>query len=222
MKHWKIVAAAAWLAALQPSTSAAQLLEGRHELELRLGVWARTTEARTQVGPASVRSSVGGSGFMGGLAYTRWLTEEWALDVSLSAMEVDVESSAGVSGVTSETSVISSIMVGTRYSFPPSAAGSSVRPYVEAGGGVVIGTQTESAVGPSILTTSRTEAAAGGDLGIGIDFLIGHRFVLGVGGAYQLMTDFSEPIGGDRNYSGPTFALRFGYLFGRGPRSADG
>lgn len=63
---------------------------------------------------------------------------------------------------------------------------------------------------------SRSEGAFGVRLGGGIDFLLGQSFKLGANAGYDLMTDFSKPIGARKNYSGPEFSLSFGIILGEG------
>ncbi len=64
---------------------------------------------------------------------------------------------------------------------------------------------------------SRTEAVFGGQVEAGIDFLLGRRVMTGLRFAYDLMSDFQQPIGGCRNYSGPEFTIGLGFLIGGGP-----
>jgi hypothetical protein len=49
---------------------------------------------------------------------------------------------------------------------------------------------------------------------IGVEFRLGNRVMLGLGGGYAFMTDFSDPIGGEKNHSGGDFGLTVGILFG--------
>jgi hypothetical protein len=58
--------------------------------------------------------------------------------------------------------------------------------------------------------------AIGGQIGAGVDFVLGRHFMIGVAVCYNALTDFKEPIGGSKNYGGPEFTIGFGYLFGKG------
>jgi outer membrane protein W len=198
------------------SLSYAQSLEKRHQIGLRLGMWSQVTSVRTEISTEGVSTSVGGSGFLGELMYGNWLQEDLALDISIGSMATDVETQSGVSGVSSETDVIGRIHLGLKYYPFRSTLNSSTRPFVGAGVGPVIGTQTKQEVGRVVVTESRTEAAIGGQIGVGVDFVLGRHFMIGLAAYYNLMTDFKEPIGGSENYSGPEFCIGFGYLFGKG------
>jgi hypothetical protein len=83
---------------------------------------------------------------------------------------------------------------------------------------MVIGSQVATDVGAIVTAEARTEPAIGGELGGGVDFLLGRHFVTSVGLGFVLMTDFEQQIGGSDNYSGPQLTLGFGYVFGGGSR----
>ena len=206
------------LAALATSGTApltAQQLEHRHLVALQLGVWNQVNDVRTDIGIGGISTSVGNSGFLGAIEYGYGLSEALALRVTAGGMAADVETAIDGSGVSAETAAVAQLMVGMRYYFPRATYGESVRPYVGAGLGTYIGSHVASQVGTGVNSSARTEAAMGGELGAGVDILLGRHFVTSVGGAYVLMTDFDQPIGGSDNYSGPQLRLGFGYLFGR-------
>jgi outer membrane protein W len=199
-------------------SATAQSLEKRHLIELRIGLWNQVSNVRTDVGVGGVSTSVGGSGFLGGLAYGHWLSEGLALRVSVGAMAAGVDTEIDGSGVSTETATITQLLLGMRYYFPRSTYGSSVRPFLGAGVGTFIGSQVASEVGAVVTAEARTEATIGGELGAGVDFLPGRHFVTSVALTFALMTDFEQPIGGSDNYSGPQFTIGFGYVFGGGSR----
>lgn len=191
----------------------AQTLNGRHQIELRTGVWNQFNDVRTEVG-GSVSVTAGGSGVLGGLAYGHWLSEAVALRVSAGALAASVDTEIAGANVRSETAAVSQLNVGVKYYFPGSTYGTKVRPYVVASVGPVIGTQSEARAGSTVSVESRTEAAMGGELGAGVDFVLGRHFLLSVGLGLVGMTDFERPIGGSDNYSGFNLALGFSYVFG--------
>jgi hypothetical protein len=204
-------------AATTPVT--AQLLEHRHQVALQLGVWNQVNDVRTDIGIGGISTSVGSSGFLGGVSYGYGLSEGLALRVSAGGLAASVETQIDGAGVATETAAVAQLLVGMRYYFPRSTYGSSVRPFVGAAVGTFIGSQVASQVGMAISTESRTEPAMGGEVGGGLDILVGRHFVTSVGFAWALMTDFDQPIGGSDNYSGPQLTLGFGYVFGSGDRS---
>ncbi len=195
--------------------TAAQRLEHRHLVALHLGVWNQVNDVRTDIGIGGISTSVGNSGFLGAIEYGYGLSEGLALRVTAGGMAAAVETTIDGSGVSTETAAVAQLMVGMRYYFPHATYGEPVRPYVGAGLGTYIGSQVASKVGTGVNSSARTEAAMGGELGAGVDILLGRHFVTSVGGAYVLMANFDKPIGGSDNYSGPQLRLGFGYLFGR-------
>jgi hypothetical protein len=191
-------------------------LEKRHQLVLRLGMWNQVTDTRVEVGVGGVQTSVGSNGMLGGIAYGHWLEENLALTLSVGGMALDVSTDAGVLGVTTETSTIASVHMGVKYYLVKSTLNSSTRPYLKGSVGPFIGTQSSNEVGITVVSESRTESAIGGQFGAGMDFVVGRHFMMGLGLAYNLMSDFKEPIGGSKNYSGPELSFEFSWLFGKG------
>lgn len=206
----------AFLLAAWTAPALAESLDGRHQLELRLFGWSQVADTRTATGPGSVTTSVDAGGMGASLSYGHWAAESWAWNLSLGAMAANVDVVTGSSGTTTDTAVISQILVGARYYFLPSSRGAGVRPFVSAAAGPYMGTQTQTRTGTTVVVESRTETVLGGQFGAGIDFIAGRHFMLGLSLGYNLMGDFGRPIGGSDNYSGPVFGIGFSYLFGRG------
>ncbi len=69
----------------------------------------------------------------------------------------------------------------------------------------------------TVVTESRTEAAFGGEVEAGVSIVLDRKVLATVAAAYDLMTDFNQPIGGSRNYSGPQMTLGLSLLLGSGP-----
>jgi len=193
---------------------AAQSLDHRHQIELRLGLWNQLNDVRTEASAGGVSTSVGTTGFLGGVAYGHWLSEAVALRVSAGAMAARVTADVSGSGVFTETAAVSQLLLGMRYYFPRSTYGSAVRPFLGAGIGAIIGSQVASEVGTVVTAEARTEPAIGGEVGGGVDFLLSRHVAISAGLAFALMTDFGEPIGGSDNYSGPQLTLGFSWVFG--------
>ncbi len=216
MRSAKMIIALAVFVFVLLASASAQSLEKRHQVGVRLGMWNQTTGVRTEIGFDGVTTSVGADGPVGGVFYSHWLQENLAVDFSIGSMGIDIETSIDASGVTSETGFVSQILMGIKYYPLKSTYASSVRPFVKASVGPFIGSQNTVEVGSVVLTDSRTQMAAGGRLDVGADIILNRHFMLGAAFGYNLMTDFEEPIGGSKNYSGPELSFAFGYLFGRG------
>ena len=204
-----------FLLTLAVSASAISL-EKRHQLGLRLGMWNQTTDVRTETGIGGVETSVKSDGFVGGIQYGHWLRENLALTFGISGMAIDISTNTGIMGVTEKTSSVASMLMGLKFYFPSSTLEGAARPYVSAAAGPFIGSQSSNTVGLTVVQEERTETAIGGQLGAGVDFVTGRHFMMGAAFAYNLMSDFSDPVGGSKNYSGPEFSFSFNWLFGRG------
>ncbi len=198
------------------ASAGADSLEKRHQLSLRIGMWNQITNVRTEVGINGTETSVGASGVLGGLAYGHWLEEGLALTFSIEGMALDITTSTSWTGVKTETSAISSMLMGVKYYLPKPKLESSVRPYLTGSAGPFIGSQSSNIAGLVTINESRTEFAFGSQFGAGVDFVTGRHFMMGFRMAYNLMTDFKQPIGGSENYSGPEFGFEFSWLFGKG------
>lgn len=188
----------------------------RHQLCLRVGMWNQTTDSRIVTEEQGITTSVGANGVLGGLAYGNWLQENLALTFAINGMALDVKTGTGASGVISKTSAVSSMLMGVKYYFVNSSLTRAVRPYAKGSAGPFIGSQSSETVGTSVVVESRTEFAFGGQIGAGLDFITGRNFMMGIGGAYNVMSDFGNEIGGSKNFSGPEFAFEFSWLFGKG------
>ena len=215
MKKTGTVILIALISLILASAAGAQSLEKRHQLELRFGMWNQTNDTRTEI-DGSVTVSVENNGLTGGIAYGHWLKEYLGLYIGVSFLAADVKQTVSVLQVTSETDYVTTVLFGMKYYFLPSSYESSIKPYVKAAVGPYFGSQSETSVSLVVVSESRSETAFGGQLGAGVDFILGQRFMAGISGGYNLHADFEEPIGGSANYSGPEFTINLSYLFGQG------
>jgi hypothetical protein len=186
---------------------------GRNRLDLRLGMWNVS-------GPLASGITTGSDvlDLVAGLRYTRYLREDLAVAVDVKSFAVSTGESVGAAGIFSGSQAIVAIPLEVRFN-PLSGVlhTRSVKPYLAAGVGPVIGASEGSSIGAGgIHTGSRTEATVGGPVGVGVDFHLSRHFTLGVNGGYIWMADFSQPIGGRDNYSGFELSLSIGWLFGKG------
>ncbi len=174
------------------------------------------TNNRTEVGIAGVATTVASSGFVGGITYGHWLQEELALRISVGVMAASIETATSVSGVSTDFAMVAPLLLGMRYYFPKSTYGAQFRPFAGAGVGTFVGSQASTQTGLTVVTEARSEGAMGGEFEAGISIVLDKYVLATVAVAYDLMTDFNEPIGGSRNYSGPQMTLGISLLLGRG------
>jgi outer membrane protein W len=181
----------------------------RSVVELQIGLWGGASVATT-ASAGEVSSDVKTTAFLGGLGYRYGFEEEVALTVHAVLLAARASSSVAVGSVNQQTSMVMPLLVGVRYYVPTPETDSRVRPYLAAGIGPYFGFQSEST---ELSQESRMESAFGGMAGAGIEMFLSRHFTIGVGGGYNVMSDFSEPIGGRRNYNGGQAAFTFAYLF---------
>jgi hypothetical protein len=188
--------------------------EKTHGIGLQLGMWNQVTGTRTEVGIGSTTTSVEASGFLGGLFYENRFQDNLAWNISIGGMLANVEVNTNITGTSTEAAFVVPILFGIKYYFAHSTFNTSVRPYAKAAVGPFIGQQEKSEENiTGVVIETRSETAFGGQLGGGVDFLMGRYFMTGFSLGYNLISDFDQPIGGSRNYSGPVFNFGLSVLF---------
>jgi hypothetical protein len=188
--------------------------EKTHGIGFQIGMWNQVTGTRTEVGIGSTVTSVEASGFLGGIFYENRFQDNLAWNISIGGMLADIEVNTDFTGTSTEAAVVAPILFGIKYYFAQSTFNTSVRPYAKAAVGPFIGSQEKSEENiTGVVIESRTEATFGGQLGGGVDFLMSRHFMTGFSLGYNLISDFDQPIGGSRNYSGPVFNFGLSVLF---------
>ncbi|UCD65054.1 MAG: hypothetical protein JSW34_06385 [Candidatus Zixiibacteriota bacterium] len=147
------------------------------------------------------------------VGFNHWADETLAFNVSVRVLASDYYSGVSSAGTYEAGYAVVPIFVGFRHYLGRPGSWSTVRPYLTAAGGPVIGSQSLSLVGYDVVDETRTVTAGGAHLGGGIDFLVSRHVMFGVNGGYNLISDFDEPIGGHVNYSGAEFGVGFGFVF---------
>jgi len=186
----------------------------RNSLGIRVGMWNQVTGSRTEVGIGSVTNSVDASGVLGGISYDHRFQDNMAFTFSTGGMLADLETKTTIGKTTTETAVVAPILFGLKYYFLERIGGTTAKPFVNGAAGPFIGHQqkTEEEIG-TVLVESRSQTVIGGQLGGGIDIFMGRYFMMDVAAGYNFMSDFDEPIGGSRNYSGPEFNFGLSFIF---------
>jgi hypothetical protein len=192
-------------------------LEGRHGVELKIGIYDDTNVTSiTQVsGLNSTVITNANIGVMGSLAYQYWIENyiSFRLGVGALVTNADTKTSAGEE-VSSEVSTVTPILTGVNFYPLQISKKSSILPYVSVYVGPYLGIYSRSEVAMFGVTQETiVETVIGTRLGAGIDFLMGNLFKLGLSAGYHFMGDFKRPIGSETNYSGPEYSLVFGFVF---------
>jgi hypothetical protein len=162
--------------------------------------------ASNQVSIGGVTTRNDATGIGGSLAYTHWLLDAWAINVSIGVVDADATTSVSGSGTSIEAATVIPLLVGVRYQPMGLTTGDTFRPYVAASVGPYFG--SVSGVQTGFFASAVSHSISGADV------LLGKRFTLGFGIGYCLVSDFENRIGSETNYSGPDLALFFGILLG--------
>ena len=186
---------------------------GRNRIELQVGTWLVPGSAET----ASVAAGADSFDVALGLQYTRFLREDLAVTFGPRVLASN-SSTVSANGTFSGSVGVVSLPLGVRWNPMKGVLHTrAVKPYLAAGLGPVIGESSGAGLThEGAFAGSRTRGTVGGTLGAGVDFHLGRHASLGVGGGYQWMADFSEPIGARDNYSGFQIGLNVGWVFGKG------
>ena len=180
-------------------------VEGRHRLELRLGMW------RTSQNP-SRSPFVGTDDVSGGLRYTRYLKENLAITFAVEGLESQVSD-----GSVSTVAVFPLAVRWNPLSFGRQNDG--IKPFLSAGVGPVIGESVTGYSSSYYGGSAHTSATVGTYLRAGADFHFARSFAIGADAGYNWLADFDRPVGGRKNYSGFSMSLGIGWLFGSGMAS---
>ena len=199
-----------------PAMISAGEMERRSRIELRMGLrnHGGTTGAATTVGPLGVETTAGADNMFFSLGYSHWMRENIAGHATLGVLSVEASSRAGPLGVSQQAAVICPMIVGMIYYPRKMSLDTTFMPFLTAGVGLITGIQSRSDVGFQVVQESGAMTTLGSKAGVGFDLQMGRSFVAIADLGYNLMTDFSEAVGGRRNYSGLEFGLGIGWQFG--------
>lgn len=186
-------------------------VDGRNRLTVRWGMWRASGSGST------VTTGVDSGDVFGGIEYTRYVREDLSITFGPQFVDGAVGTSVGPQGVFSGTSSVTAVPVTVRWNPWRPATYQAAKPFVAVGLGPVFGGSTGSFVGGGVVQNGvQSEATVGGHVGGGVDFHVARCFSIGVNAGYNWMVDFSKPVGGRDNYSGPEVGMSLGWLFGKG------
>jgi len=192
-------------------------LAKRSRLELRAGYWnPREKRQTSNIGTVLVSQSA--ENIMGSLSYTYWPQENLSTYVALTGLVVEAGRFVGTQGVSNDAVVIYTLLFGLRFYLPAPRPETRFRPYLTAGVGPFFAIDAKNETGVQVVQSAKTLGTVGGQIGGGIDFPIGRHFLLGANMGYNVMMDFSETLGGRKNYSGIELGMGFSWVFGKGVR----
>jgi outer membrane protein W len=188
---------------------------GLHQIELSLGLLsALNAGSDVSIGGVGVTSQV--SGIIGSLAYGYWITDEWAVTLSVGIANADASTSASGSSVAVESAAVIPMLFGLKYKPVGLAVADALRPYLSVSIGPYLGLASDVRAGTTTGTESYSEAAIGARAAIGMELSLSRRFALGLMVGYHLVSEFEKRIGSETNPSSPEFSLSASFLIGKG------
>ncbi len=190
-------------------------LVGRHRIEFIIG-WYGAGLGGSDGQTGVVSTEVGSENLALGLGYSRWLREDLSFGLGFQYMQGKFETSVGVP-VTTSTQEMVSFRVNVRKYLPRSTLRKPYRPFVLLGVGTLVASENKTEVGAGTVGSSATTLGAfGGEVGVGVDFILARHLMLGAKVSYNLVTDFPDTFAGEKNYSGGEFGVNISWLFGKG------
>ena len=163
-----------------------------------------------------VRTDSRTNGFVGALTYAYWTAPDWAVTISISVLDAEAGTSATGTDVTSKSAAVIPVLFGAKYAPALSSRHSPLRPYLSGAVGPYLGFASNTVISAALSNEAISETAFGFRALVGVDWFAGSHFTLSVGAGYHFVTDFDEPIGRGKNYSGPEFSFGLGFVFGKG------
>ena len=147
------------------------------------------------------------TGFMGGINYGYWFSEQWALTAGVRVFG----SATTVKLFNIETSSVIPVLVGIRY-YPEYLA---IREVGRVYGGVSLGAYFGSATRTKNLfhVESIEESVFGGEATVGIDLFIASWCKVGPQLSYLFLDDYKQILGIKKNLSGVAFCIELGFIF---------
>lgn len=190
-------------------------LAGRHEITLSVGLSA-TSHASTRVGLAGVDLESSAGGALGGIGYSYWLDDRLAVGIRFAALDAAADVTVTTSSGTTESSVVTAVLVGARWQPARLAASNVFRPYVGLWVGPLIGSSNGVTAGLTTVVAAGNQTTVSGLATLGADLSLGRRVTLGADVGYLLAGRFDKPIGARTDYSSPVFTLSIRLLLGAG------
>lgn len=201
-----------------PQIMSAGEMERRSRIELRMGLrnHGGQTGTTTSVGPLGAEITAGTGDLFFSLGYSHWIRENVAGHATFGVLSVEASSRAGPLGVSQQAAVVCPMIVGLRYYPRKLSLDTTLMPFLTAGIGLISGFQARNEVGFQVVQEAGATTTFGSRAGVGFDLRMGQSFVAIADLGYNLTADFSEAVGGRRNYSGLEFGVGIGWQFGGG------
>jgi outer membrane protein W len=184
-------------------------LSGKSSFTINIGFLNQSSATVNNV------STSANTNFLGSLIYNYWVAENWALELHTEVLGAEVNSGVSIAGIEQSSATIIPFLAGFRYYPDEFRLGKVVRPYLLALIGAYNGYSSTNEVlfGAKVGSESQSQSAFGSKLGIGLDAFVNRWARLGLNAGYNLVSDFKDPVGSRKNYSGSEFSFSFGIMF---------
>jgi hypothetical protein len=190
-------------------------LAGRTRLEGGVGMWSPGPKPPEDVTSGIVRVSAGTWNMTDEAGISRWVRDDLSFGIRFASVEMSLSVDVGAT-VTTESLVVTSVLVGVRKYLPETFLAPPFFPYMSGYVGPYIAALDRSTAGAQVTSTHETRTAFAGQLGVGVDLQLSRHWMLDVKGVVNLVTSFSEPVGGRENYSGLGASAGLSLLLGKG------
>ncbi len=195
---------------------------GKVSIDLLVGLYDDTNVSSVSLININndLKTTNASTGFMGSLAFQYFFKNFLSFRLSAGALTVSVDSKVSTNiaafnevSVKNEVATVVPVLAGLNF-YPLQLADERiVMPYLSASIGPYIGIYNRSEVSAlSVQEETIVETVFGSRLGAGVDFRIGF-FKLGVNANYHFVSEFSKPIGSEKDYSGPEYSFLLGFIF---------
>jgi hypothetical protein len=184
-------------------------LKGRSALELNIGFWGGGKSSNA-VSATGFQSESKTNGLLGNIQYSRWIQEQLSVTVGVGYLAGETRSTVSVLEIGQRSSAVVPLLVGVNYYFINPGPEDAVRPFISAAIGTYIGSEASNTI---VSQTAHSEAAFGGRFGAGLDFLLSNHIKMGMNVGYNLMTDYTSPVGARKSYNGADASIGIGYIF---------
>ena len=184
-------------------------LKGRSSIGINIGLFTGAKSTNSVI-INGFKTEASTNGFSGNLYFLHWFQENMSLKFSAGLLSGSTDVSVNALNTVQQASAVFPILIGLNYYLLDASILDAMRPYISGSLGMYVGSEAKNNL---ISQQVHSEAAMGGRAGIGIDFLVSNHFTLGANLGYNLMANFSEPIGGRENFNGGDFSFQLSYIF---------
>ncbi len=189
-------------------------LAGRNVVSVTMGAAALRGDHQT-VGGTVVESS-GTTGLTVEVAYTRWVSDRFAIEAAWIGRGIQGEARQAGDTTTAEGSLAMGLVLGARYSHPVATShGLFLTASAAAGPYAGINGQSVSTSSGASQDSGTVEWVPGGRLRAGIDFFATRHILLSLAGGYSLIGRFRNVVGSSRDHSGFDAGVALGFGWGR-------